>query len=356
MKVPSRTLSAAVAMLRKLCAGQTLSSKYLRVEGAGALSLTATDLYAALRVEVAVDARFPAMLLDAAALAKALPGSKAKEVDVVLDGSGLRVGAFRLAPATPVEDYPVTEFHDPGEAPVTGAWLDALAYVRPACSEDKTRYNMCGVWHDARAPRVAATDTHRLYLAPVDAPLAGLPAAGAIMPAGLADVLLGARKLAHTWRGSFAGGRFSFAGEGDGVRVRVAGRAIEGQFPPFDSVVPRADRDRVSVSVPCAELIETLLAGAKALPRGTGILVDADNEGLTLATPDGCSSAYRAEVAVEDGDLAKPIAVMYMPHYVAGALAGERALLSWDPKDFATAPLRIDLTDGRLAVVMPMRR
>ena len=223
----------------------------VRVELVGdRLRLTGTDLELTISVEIAVSgagdgvAVLPGRL--ASDIVRALPGGS---VDVEVEAEEARIAAGRSEfslRVLPADEFP--RVAEPAGEPVTLASAElatALAQVVRAASNDDARPILTGVLLSAEATglRLVATDSYRLAIR-------DLP--GTTVLAEGQHVLVPSRALQELAR---------VLGSGDSLTVRLGERdasfevggtrlttvLIEGEFPPYERLIPQAQPNRLTV-------------------------------------------------------------------------------------------------------------
>lgn len=122
--------------------------------------------------------------------------------------------------------------------------LATLRAARTHSAVKDVRYYLCGVYLDTKAGKVVATDGHRMLVATargvkVDAP-------PVIIPNDLLDAAL--KQFGGEYARGKALGAVDVAVTVDGVQLtittptgQVSGKALDGQFPEWRRVVPKAD-------------------------------------------------------------------------------------------------------------------
>jgi len=122
--------------------------------------------------------------------------------------------------------------------------LATLRAARTHSAVKDIRYYLCGVYLDTKAGKVVATDGHRMLVATargvkVDAP-------PVIIPNDLLDAAL--KQFGGEYARGKALGAVDVAVTVDGVQLtittptgQVSGKALDGQFPDWRRVVPKAD-------------------------------------------------------------------------------------------------------------------
>ena len=225
---------------------------------------------------------------------------------------------------------------------------DALAHVMPAMSTDETRYNLSGVYLDAKTGNVVATDGHRLHLysfleSPFDA--------GVIVPrhAALAlDKAIRATKAESVIIGA-AHNMVVFVVAGDNLTVEIRARLVDGQFPNYSQVIPSTTGQRAfegdAASVRAAFKAAPVI-GDKGVWRRLGFTQD--GTGVMTLRHDG--AVFSAGLA---GYATKAFHAHFNARYLDQAFAElDGALSVYLPDEMS--PMRID-NGPRMVIIMPMR-
>lgn len=232
--------------------------------------------------------------------------------------------------------------------------LDKTAF---SVSTDETRYNMSGVFVEKAegkksALRMVSTDTHRL--SKVEKVLEKSPdmAQGVILPKkGVAEI----RKLAEenadgeVELGFAAGNAVARAG-----KTVVVMRLIEGQFPPYGSVLPKnntkimtIDRAKFTASLKRISVLSS--------ERIKGVKLELSKTGLVLSASNPEFGEAREEVEADfAGD---PMEIGFNAKYLLDALGviGQEQIELALADDSSPGVLRGKGDDDYLYVIMPMR-
>jgi len=273
-------------------------------------------------------------------------------VEIVRDSDKVNVLAdgliSHLHPTTSV-DFPVCPAPKKSEPwSLVAMWpaaplKDALSFVLPAASRDEARAHLCTVL--LADSDVVTTDGHRLHLARLPAPvphplLLRAPAAATLT-----------RMLAH-------GDQVILARAGEVLRIKVGTsqldtRLSDARFPPHQQVIPDLKAQPVHVRLQ-AKLLSRALSRVSRLTRDKRLRFQI-NGAITLTTWESDEGGAEIEVPVEssnhEGDDLK---IGFDSPYLTQAIPGgtqEISLGFGGPLD----PLRMDLEEGKLAVVMPLR-
>ena len=218
------------------------------------------------------------------------------------------------------------------------AWLlNHLDAVRPAISTEYTRYYLNGIClqtDDQKHLLLTTTDGHRLHHNKTDTCLQkALPSAGVIMARDmikhLSRLLNKKSNQPVTLRlnGQTSENFELFAIVGD---ITLCGRAIDGQFPDWQRVVPSGDNNQ-TVTFDRAELIQSL----KSLPsrehtKTVTLYIDPADLGTYLAikTSDGLTARTRVK---SQSSAMQAMTVTYNGNYLLdalGSIPGDTATLT----------------------------
>jgi DNA polymerase III subunit beta len=326
--------------------------------GSDAVRLTATDLEVAARVSVPAKVTKPGSITMSARklmeIVKELPA--APLAIRVQDNAwvGLRCGgaSYKLV-GLPPDDFPAVGV---GES---ASWIsldgkvlrDMLAQTSFAVSHDESRYALNGVLFSVQGKeiRLVATDGHRLALA--TRPLvSGNGGVSGIVP----------RKAVQEIA--------RIVGSGEEVQVSVSdnqfvlqmpstllmARLIEGTFPNYEQVVPKAHPRRITLN----------RAALSAALRRVSVLSEERTKPVKLMLSPGTLklAAYHpdfgeAEESLEVEYAGEEITIGFNSRYLLEALnaqAGEQVVL--EMKDgMSPGVIRSFEEEGALCVIMPMR-
>jgi DNA polymerase-3 subunit beta len=320
--------------------------------------LTATDLEVGVRVSAPARVASPGSVTISARklleIVKELPPAPlALKVQdnawVALRCAGASYKLVGLA----AEDFPtVVAAESASWITVEGKLLrDMLTQTTFAISHDESRYALNGILmvFDGHELRLVATDGHRLALAVRPIPDGKGPVSG-IVP----------RKAVHEVA--------RIVGSGEDVEVAIAenqfmlrmpnvllmARLIEGTFPNYEQVVPRAHPHRVALS----------RGGLTAALRRVSVLSEERTKPVRFALSPGLLklTAYspdygEAEEEMEVQYAGEEITIGFNSRYVLdalGAQSGEQVVL--EVKDgVSPGVVKSFEDDGSLCVIMPMR-
>ncbi|HET8575665.1 MAG TPA: DNA polymerase III subunit beta [Methylomirabilota bacterium] len=334
-----------------------LANVLLEAEGE-TVRMTATDLEVGVRVSAPAKVVAPGAITISARklmeIVKELPAAplalKVQENAWV----ALRCGgvSYRLVGLTP-EDFPAVG--DAGAASwimLDGKMLrDMLTQTTFAISHDESRYALNGVLfvvHDKEL-RLVATDGHRLALAVRQLP-AGAQAVSGIVP----------RKAVQEIA--------RIVGSGEDVQVAISenqfmlrmpnvvlmARLIEGTFPNYEQVVPRAHPHRLTVSrsaLTAALRRVSVLSEERTKP--VKFVLSPDMLKLTAFSPDFGEAEEQVEVQYAGDE----ITIGFNSRYVLDALGSQTSeQVVVEVKDgLSPGVIKSFEDEGSLCVIMPMR-
>ncbi|HTP52347.1 MAG TPA: DNA polymerase III subunit beta [Anaeromyxobacteraceae bacterium] len=364
----SRALARSQGIVEKKSTMPILSHVLLEARKSGELAVSATDLDVSVSgVHAAEVTREGGVAVSARHLfdiVKALPEATVSLKKAQNNYLEVRSGPadFRIV-GLPAEDFPaLPKFEkvpfvgvDPG---VILALIERTAF---AVSSDETRYNLNGVYFEpsAGAIRLVATDGHRLSMA--DAPVDGdfKLKKGVILPKKgifelrklLGEVLEGSEEKPKGELG-FAENSAIFRRPG----VVLVMRLIEGSFPDYRQVVPKAG-EKVLV-VGRERLLQTLRrVSLLSSEKSNAVKLEVTKANLRIAAQNPDLGEAKEDVPLEyDGEGLK---IGFNARYLTD-------VLSVLPTDDVRLELADDLSPGVLrpkgeaeehftAVIMPMR-
>jgi len=354
-----RALHDALKVLARLAppkyAAPIVTNVLLNVRG-GVLAATATDVSTRLTAKLPAQGDDFTVCASARALASLLkPESKrsAGQVSLGLDGNRLLVEVdgvtSRLPTANPME-FPsgLGTALEWSLAGTCGAQplRNAIDWVLPASSTDPTRKHLCTILIDGAV--VAATDGHRLHSAP--SPLS--PKTPLLLSTSTANILR--RVLTNGEQVIMARAK---SGEREVLRVRsgawqLESTLVDAQFPPYKHVIPHRDDQPTHLSVERA-LFQKALRKVTAAAKGNVRLCV--NGAITVSAEDlDGGEASAAVPVIETTHRGADLVIGFDPHYLADAVqaSGDTVEMGFGK---ALDPLRLDLADGRVAVVMPCK-
>lgn len=275
----------------------------LRCRANGALEVSGTDLDMTIKVavprEAGDDAAFT--LGDYQFVAKSLGANGGKALAIATGEGGalsFESGALEIKVKTslPVDDWPadggiVSE--ETFSASLSANHLRQLARVVPAISTEETRYYLNGIYlHHVEGwnYRAVATDGHRLIMVELALPDATGKLDGIIIPRKAVSVLLRAlgkssdpvrisgghgtlRNSTTTTAPDRAGQpRVSFSGKVGRASITLSTKIIDGTFPDYSRVVPKANETRAVFGM--ADIRRAIEAVARTESRVRAIKLD----------------------------------------------------------------------------------
>jgi DNA polymerase-3 subunit beta len=260
--------------------------------------------------------------------------------------------SYRLVGLTP-EDFPAV-----GDGASTG-WLtvdgkvlrDMLTQTTFAISHDESRYALNGVLLAAndKELRMVATDGHRLALAVRQVATAGASMSGIVPRKAVQEVarIVGSGEEAQI---AISDNQFMLRMP----NVLLMARLIEGTFPNYEQVVPRAHPHRVTVSrAALTAALRRVSVLSEERTRPVKFVLSPGSLKLTANSPD----YGEAEEQMEAQFAGEEIAIGFNSRYVLDALgahAGEQVLI--EIKDGLSPGVFKSFEDeGTLCVIMPMR-
>jgi DNA polymerase-3 subunit beta len=279
------------------------------------LTLTGTDLELTISVEVAVSGDGDGVVVLPGRLASDIVRSlPAGSVDVEVGDDEARIAAGRSdfsLRVLPADEFP--RIAEPGGEPVTLASAElstALSQVVRAASSDDARPILTGVLLAAEAEglRLVATDSYRLAIR-------DLP--GTTVLAEGQKVLVPSRALTELARVLNAGDSLTVRlGERDasfevgGTRLTTV--LIEGEFPPYERLIPQAQPNRLTVG---REVLLEAVRRVKLLAReATPVRLGMSSDGLELvAITQDVGQAHEALDAKFEGT---DLTVAFNPEYL----------------------------------------
>lgn len=363
-----RAVQLAQLVTQQRNAVPILSFLRLAADG-GALTIRATNLEQHLVQTVAGDGDLPATTADASrlsAMLSLLPKEETVALSIAKEGQlVIQAGPLRARIATlPVEDFPdwaIKAEEAPRSLPA-GALRRLLAKPRHAISTEETRYYLNGIHIGMRGDLIAAcaTDGHRLFIAE-EAPPEGMKPlrdGGFIIPRGAITAML------TLLAGMTDDEAVSLILRRDGLESQIAARSwayrtkhIDGTFPNYEAVIPKADGVKLEVAVPARLARDVQLAAAISTERSKPVkLTNGTGNTVTL-------SAQSVECGDASVTVAEDVAAWKsnQVHPEFGVQARYlRETCAAMPRGFTmhvldgSQPVRCIGDDG-LAILMPMR-
>ncbi len=362
-----RGLARLQSIVEKRNSMPILANVLLQATGSGeeaTLELAATDLEVGIRGTHRANVSKPGSLTVSARkiydIVRELPDEEVSLESTSNAYLEIRCGRARFSLAgADAEEYPSLPEFAPGklarlQAAVLSQMIERTMY---ASSLDETRYNLNGVHfevlEDSGKIRMVATDGHRLALVDrgVGGDVAGL-ASGVIIPRkGLGELKrLVDEEDADEVEIGFEGNS-GLARKGD---VTLVMRLIEGEFPNYHQVIPKASDHKLTVA--CETLVRAVRRVALlSAERSRAIKVDLEDGKLTVSSSNPDLGEAQEELDVDYGGDA--VSIGFNAKYLLeslGSLGSKEIQLGL--RD-ANSPAEIRPTDDAdsLAVVMPMR-
>ena len=365
----TRALARAQGIVEKKSTMPILAHVLLEARIGGELAVSATDLDVSVsgvhKAEVAKDGGLAVSARHLFDIVKSLAGEKTVSLKRT-PNNHLEVKAgqaeFRLV-GLPADDFPALPKFEkvPFVSVDPSIILDLIEKTAFASSTDETRYNLNGVYFEPESGmmRLVATDGHRLSMA--DAPVAGdfKLKKGVILPRkGISEL----RKLLSEAMESSEEkpkGELGFAENSAVFRrpgVLLAMRLIEGSFPDYRQVIPKAGekvalvgRERLPQTLRRVSLLSSEKSNAVKIELGKG------NLHLTAQNPD--LGEAREDLPVEyDGE---PLKIGFNAKYLIEVLGvlGDADVRLELADDLSPGVVRPAGPPGEhfTAVIMPMR-
>jgi len=364
MKVNRKELSDALATLSKVVDKKSsipiIRSVLMETDGA-LLRLRTTDLNRTLTTAIHSDGPSFDTCINADKLLKIIKAdtgeSKGKkalatvEITVSENAATVEIDGIKVKlPTLPAADFPTAPTRDDWKR--IASWesktlAGALGHVLPVASVDFTRphINAVSFVHDGR---IAATDGHRLHVAPIPA----LFEKDVTIPRDAATTLAGVLKLGESTvldvQKESPLGRFTI-----GV-YQLTVRLSETDFPPIDQVIPSRRNQDVTAVVNAerwSKALKKLRAVMDSEHMGVKLVV---NGSITMEVEDPDTGAVECQIEATHGNDGETKTIGVNGSLLFDALVdieGDVEVMIWAPLD----PIRIDSSDGRIAIVMPMR-
>jgi DNA polymerase-3 subunit beta len=283
--------------------------------------LRATDMEVGIETRVSIEtvgAGFQAFTVDAKTLRNTLKGTKSRvsfrtetgKTHFLMDDREVTLDGF------PADEFP--QFPEvTGERRAVPGFLEATNAVIPAMSRDFSRTTLMGILVEEF--RVVATDTHRLHIAPLDAP-ANTAWKPVIVPGAVCGKLAPMFGLSAKEKGAEI--RMAHDDEPriafEHGNTRITARIIEGRFPNYQTVIPE-DCDAAN---PFGQWVVDPAALAEAV-RGLAPIAADDSNRITM-TAKGKTLELHASAPDNGGEATATIKLLD----TAGTWQGKEAAFS----------------------------
>ncbi len=268
----------------------------------------------------------------------------------VVISQGKNKGFFNIYPS---EDFPTIPSVEGKEIEITNKIIEKLYLILFSSSKEETRPVLTGVYFGTKSGggEIVSTDGFRLSLLRIGKSISELP--GAIIPSHvLGEVVRQAKKqtsikaiLSDTEKIV----RFNIG------EASIYSRVIEGEFPPYEKVVPKSHTTRVLINK--TEFLRNIkLVSVFARESGDIVLFDITKEGLILkpkTTQGNDSQAFMEHIEFEG----EPLKIAFNYRYVLeflNTVSIENIVLELTT---STAPtvFRDPKSEEYLHIIMPLR-
>lgn len=342
-----------------------LNNVLLEAEG-DRLRITATNLD--MQMETSCPAQidgFENVTVGGAVLAAFLSRAREDKPVMAVCDTGkvkLKSARTRIALASlPAQDFPsMSVFSGSHQFEMDAKELrDIIEKVGVAVSTEETRYYLNGIFmhHKADDPAklvFAATDGHRLIKREVDAPQgANETMPGVIIPRGVLPIML--RLLAEMAK-SNEPARISLSQNQirlETPRATVTSKLIDGNFPDYERILPRANPHEFHV--PVSDLKSSMERMATLFMDNTNVALQFASGTLTLTHSNSLDETIEDALDIEGSD--EEIRIAFSGPYVLDLLSAvDTGRITMRLMD-AGAPALIlpEGSDCQEAVLMPMR-
>jgi DNA polymerase-3 subunit beta len=322
------------------------------------LQVTATDLNIASTTRLAWKGADGAACVPASKLDGVMQNLEGEDVTLALaDGGKFLTAKARKAtqqmPTLPVSSFPKVPEPKGDWAKISGpALAEVLGGALPAVCKEETRFHLCGVFLISKGGtlRGIATDGHRLHA--IERGAALTLGTGCTVPTKGARAVVAAVAKADD---------VEVAREHPHLHVRVGAttvsvKLIDGQFVPFEQVIPEHKR---RVEVVASELRDAIQRAALVATNTRGVKL---TFGKTLAIESDDPDGYRCTDEIDCKNSGPSVAVAMNPHYLLDmleAVGAESVELriggELDPVELVRAGEEAGKAGGTVVLGMPMR-
>lgn len=326
------------------------------------ISLTATDLevgiHCLLRGDTIARGKVTAHARSVSDIVRELPAGKISFA--LREGNWIEITSgksrYKVVGLSP-EEFPALPTRGEGETwSIDGALLKGmLDKVSFAMSADETRFNLNGVFVDAGARegalRMVATDGHRLSVVEREVGKGCCPRKGIIVPRkGIAEL----RKIAEGDEAQldlWMDAKHLIAYRGATTMVI---RLIDGQFPPYEQVIPKQSKHVVSVQrsalIHSLKRVSILLADRS---RGVRFTLSPKHLEIYASNPDLGEAREEIEISYKGETFEVGFNAKYFLDSLS-AIEDEQAVFQMGD-DISPCVLRSEIDRGFTHVIMPMR-
>lgn len=237
------------------------------------------------------------------------------------------------------------------------ALLDMIGKTSFAMSIDETRYNLNGIYLQQVSDkgkdsiRMVATDGHRLAIVDRPAKSKWKIGKGVIIPR---KGVLELKKLLETYQGDFCFklDEKNISIEKDNVQLVI--RLIEGQFPPYDQVVPKENNKIVAVGREVfTRALRRVSLMASDKTKGVRLSFSPGHIEISTSNPDFGEAREEMDAKYKGQTFSTGFNARYFMD-VLGVLNDEQVILELKD-DVCPCLIRSEFDKGMMNVIMPMR-
>lgn len=283
-------------------------------------------------------------------------------VEMMLDEQGLRVMAKGVRATLPVigtDEFPqVGEMQDDGV--LIGQvdkqfWSLVVSRIGFSASRDDTRPILTGVYWDLKKGVLAATDGYRLSVLSGKGKIQSDHANSILLPARLwqdVDKVFGEAQIETLNVSVIEGSEVMFEGDG----VLIVGRVIEGDYPDFAAIVPKAFE--IEVGFQRSDLLQAVKSASIFAQDSAHIIrfgLEKDGVNVSANAPQVGQGTFFVEYAT--GAVEEEMAIAFNAKFVQEALQkfeGDRVVFRMN-EPLQPGMLVDSAQAGYYHVVMPVR-